>query len=111
MKSHLRLVGELLTALPSNARRFIVGYSVSLAALAVLDAMSLALLAVVISPLATGGSVVLPVLGAVEGIGLIWLLGVVCMLVLTKGFLSVVLLWFATRRFASFELAMGIRLF
>lgn len=111
MKSHLRLVGELLTALPSNARRFIIGYSVSLAALAVLDAMSLALLAVVISPLATGGSVILPVLGAVEGIGLIWLLGVVCLLVLTKGFLSVLLLWFATRRFATFELAMGIRLF
>src|SRR5690554_4569387 len=85
MKQFLSLSGELLASLPANARRFIIGYSVALALLATLDAASLGLLAIVVTPLATGTPVTLPLLGVVEGAGIFWLIGVVCFLVLIKG--------------------------
>src|SRR5690554_6575801 len=111
MKAFLALFRDLLSVLPPNARRFIIGYSIALALLAILDAISLGLLAVVITPLVAGTAISLPLIGTIEGVGLFALIGVVCVLVLAKGFLSVLLLWFATRRFALFELTMGSRLF
>lgn len=111
MKQFLSLAGELLASLPPNARRFIIGYSVALALLAALDAASLGLLAVIITPLTTNTPVDLPLIGEVEGTGIFWLIGVVCLLILLKGALSVLFLWIATRRFAKFELAIGSRLF
>lgn len=111
MKAFLALFRDLLSVLPPNARRFIVGYSCALALLAIFDAISLGLLAVVITPLVSGTAISLPLIGDVEGVGLFVIIGVVCGLVLLKGVLSVLLLWFATRRFATFELTMGSRLF
>src|SRR5690554_4660803 len=111
MKAYPALFADLLSVLPRNARRFIIGYAVSLATLAILDAISLGLLAVVISPLASGSSISLPLFGEVEGVGLLGLVGLICVLTLGKGFLSVLLLWFATRRFAVYELEIGSKLF
>lgn len=111
MKAFLDLYRELLQILPGNARRFVVGYAVVLSALAVLDAASLGLLAVVINPLVSGAAVNLPIVGPVEGIGVVVIIGVVCVLVLAKGVLSSLMLWIATRRFAVYELELGSRLF
>jgi len=111
MRAFVTLFRDLLGVLPPRASRFIVGYAVALAALAVLDAVSLALLALVISPLVSDSAVTIPVIGPVEGVGLVLVIGIVCVLVLAKGFCSVLLLWIATRRFATFELAIGARLF
>lgn len=111
MKEPLRTLRELLTVLPADARRFLIGYTVSLALLAFLDAMSLALLAVVISPLVSNEPLHLPLVGDVEGVGLFVVLGVVCLLVVLKGVFAVMLLWYATRKFAKYELAIGSRLF
>ncbi len=111
MKPFLSLVGDLLASLPSNARRFIIGYSIALALLASLDAASLGLLAITVTPLATGAPVNLPFIGEVEGAGIFGIIAAVCFLVLIKGVLSVAFLWIATRRFAQYELAMGSRLF
>lgn len=111
MKNFRAVYTDLLSILPPNARRFVIGYAIALSVLAVLDAVSLGLLAVVVSPLASNGAATLPIIGKVDGVGLLVLIGVVCALVLVKGFLSVLLLWFATRRFAVFELELGSRLF
>ena len=111
MKAFLALFRDLLSVLPPHARRFIVGYSIAQALLAIFDAVSLGLLAIVISPLVSNSAVSLPLVGQVEGVGLVVIIGVVCLLVLTKGLLSVLLLWYATRQFARFELTMGARLF
>lgn len=111
MKSFRDLYRDLMGILPASARRFVIGYAVALSILAVLDAASLGLLAIVVSPLVSGGAATVPLIGKVEGVGLIILIGVVCVLVLAKGFLSVLLLWIATRRFATFELELGSRLF
>ncbi|MBR22853.1 ABC transporter ATP-binding protein [Chryseoglobus sp. 28M-23] len=102
---------RILDLLPGGAKPFLLIYSITLGLLAVLDAAAVALLAVVIGPILSGGPVDLPVIGVVEEEGLVLLLGVVCGLIITKSVIAVVLLWFATRRFARYELALGGRLF
>ncbi|MBX9472728.1 MAG: ABC transporter ATP-binding protein/permease [Chryseoglobus sp.] len=86
-------------------------YSIALGILALLDALALALLAVIISPIVTGAELVLPIIGEVDQVGVIGLLGVVCALIVGKSIAAAVLLWFATRRFARYELELGSRLF
>jgi len=71
MKAFSSLFRDLLSVLPPNARRFIIGYSVSLALLAIFDAISLGLLAVIVSPLVSNTAVSIPLIGKVEGVGLV----------------------------------------
>ena len=111
MKSIWQLYQKLLKALPSEARRFLIGYSASLGMLSILDAAALALLAITIGPIVNGTDLSLPILGEVTGAGLIALLGAVCLLIVLKGLVAVALLWRATRRFAGYELELGARLF
>jgi ABC-type multidrug transport system fused ATPase/permease subunit len=102
---------RVLDALPPGAKPFLTIYSITLGMLSILDAAAVALLAIVIGPVLSGGPVDLPVIGTVSEQGLIVLLGVVCGLIISKSLIAVVLLWFATRRFARYELALGGRLF
>jgi ABC-type bacteriocin/lantibiotic exporter with double-glycine peptidase domain len=102
---------EVLSILPSSARRFLIFYMVALAALSLLDAGALGLLAAVTAPILAGGSLVLPLIGTVSDTGLLVMLGLVCVLVVLKSVLAITLLWSATRRFARYELAIGARLF
>lgn len=111
MKAVWRLFRDVLTILPPTAQRFLIGYSVALGLLSILDAAALALLAVVIGPILSGTNLTLPLIGLVEGVGLILLLAAVCLLIIAKGAIAVALLWGATRRFAKYELAIGSRLF
>ena len=110
MKAAYASYRQVVALLPLKARRFLRFYSVSLGLLAILDAAALGLLAVVITPLVAQTSVVLPVVGAVEGAGLFVLLGLVCALIILKGVLALTLIWAATRRFAQYELLMGDQL-
>ena len=111
MKSAIALVNEVLSILPASARRYLIVYSVLLGLLSILDALALGLLALVISPVLSGTTLTLPVLGEVGETGLLLLLGLVCMMIVAKGVLAVALLWGATRRFAKYELEIGSRLF
>jgi ATP-binding cassette subfamily C protein len=79
--------------------------------LSFLDGAALALLALAISPLATGGAVSLPVVGEIDSGGVIALIAVICGLIITKSVLAVLLLWRTTRTFSKFELELGARLF
>ncbi|MBX3089354.1 MAG: ABC transporter ATP-binding protein [Cryobacterium sp.] len=101
----------VLALLPGRARTFIIAYSISLGALAILDAASLGILAVIITPLVSGSPIELPLLGQVDIVGLLILLGVVCGLMILKGLLSVMLIWIASRKFAKYEVEVGNSLF
>jgi ABC-type multidrug transport system fused ATPase/permease subunit len=111
MKTVWPLFKEVLSVLPTGARRFLIVYSVLLGLLSMLDAFALALLALVMTPIISNTDLVLPIIGKVEDSGLIILLGVVCALIILKGMLALSFLWAATRRFARYELAIGMRLF
>lgn len=111
MRPAWTLFRDILGVLPASARRFLLGYSVALGLLSILDAAALALLAIVITPIMTNSVLTLPVIGDVSGGGLITLLGVVCLLIISKGVIALSLVWRATRTFARYELEIGSRLF
>ncbi len=110
MRSAIAVYRQLLGLLPPAARRFLLSYAIALGMLSILDAISLALLAVIITPLVANTPVVLPMLGRVESFGLLAMLGLVCLLIILKGVLSLGLTWVATRRFATYELQIGNQL-
>jgi ATP-binding cassette, subfamily B, bacterial PglK len=111
MKSLFRLYREVLGVLPKGARRFLISYMIGLAALALLDGLALGLLAAVTSPVLSGGTLTLPVIGDVNEVGQIIMLALVCVLIVLKAVGAVLLMWGATRRFANYEFEIGRRLF
>jgi ABC-type multidrug transport system fused ATPase/permease subunit len=102
---------QLLPLLPSRARRFLWFYVIASSALAGLDVAALMLLAVSLTGMVQNQPVSLPLVGRVETDGYIWILLVVCGLIIVKSVIAVALQWAATRRFASYELEIGDRLF
>ncbi|MCU1417976.1 MAG: ABC-type bacteriocin/lantibiotic exporter with N-terminal double-glycine peptidase domain [Schumannella sp.] len=111
MKGLIPLFREVLSVLPREASRFLIIYMIALAALSFLDAGALALLAAATTPVLTGTTLTLPLIGEVSQTGLLVMLGLVCLLVVAKSVLAITLLWGATRRFANYELTIGGRLF
>lgn len=111
MREMLDVYRSVTAMLPPSARRFLVWYAVALSALAVLDAASLSLLALVTAPIVTGSPARLPLVGEVEGIGLIIALGFACLLVIVKSVAAVWLLWSATRKMANYDQGLSVRLF
>lgn len=110
VKSVVRSLRSILAVLPVAARRFLALYSVSLGLLSILDAAALGLLAMIITPLVSNTTANLPLLGEVGSVGLLILLGIVCLLIIVKGALTLLLTWVATRRFAVYELEIGNQL-
>lgn len=102
---------DVLPLLPAKARRFLIAYSITISSLAVLDVAALGLLALTLASMVGDDPINLPVLGVLPESGLIWVLATISALIVLKGVLSVVLQWVATRRFASYELEIGDRLF
>ncbi|RZT58053.1 ATP-binding cassette subfamily C protein [Microcella alkaliphila] len=102
---------RIMPLLPDRARAFLITYTVITSGLAVLDIGALALLALSLTSMVAGEPVTLPLVGEVPPSGYVWILLVVSGLIILKSFLSIVLQWRATRRFAAFELEIGDRLF
>lgn len=102
---------SLLPLLPAGARRYFLGYMVATTAITALDAVAMALLAIIIGPAITGSSIKLPVIGevSIEWAPLVALIALGS--IILKSVLAVVLHWFATRRFARYEQEIGDRLF
>lgn len=111
MKANWALYKEVLGVLPSSAGRFLTVYATVMGALALMDGLALGMLAVIISPLVSDRAVVLPIFGRLDGAQILIPLGLVCLLILLKGVLALTLQWFATRRFARYELELGVRVF
>lgn len=111
MKSVYSLYREVLAALPREGQRFITLYSGVLASLAIFDAAALGLLALVIGPLATQSPVVLPMVGELDFNGVVLAILVICALMIMKGFLSTLVMWWGTRRIARYQVLLGDRLF
>ena len=105
-------LSSILPYLPAGARRFLKWYVVLSCALGLLDIAALGVIAVALSSMASGSTTIdLPVVGSVEQSSFVWVILFACLLIVTKSGLSVLLQWFATRRFAAFELEIGDRLF
>lgn len=111
MRELVALYRTVLSVLPREARSFLLIFAIALGVLSLLDGGALALLAILVGPIVSGGEVELPLIGSVSGTGLIMPLMVVCFLIVLKSSLALLLQWFATRRFSRFELDLGSRIF
>lgn len=111
MKLIFRTLKDLLPLLPSGARRFFVVYIVATSFITLLDVAAMALLAVLIAPIVNSTPIDIPILGRLGLSEAPILVLVACGLIILKSALSVFLQWIATRRFATYELQIGERMF
>ncbi|MEJ6489817.1 ABC transporter ATP-binding protein [Leucobacter sp. USCH14] len=111
MKQLWRTLVELFDVLPKGAKPFYIGYSILTGALAILDTLALALIVAVVTPVASGEPISLPIIGTIPTEATVWIVLVICVLFLLKSVLAIILHWFATRRFAKYELEVGGALF
>lgn len=102
---------ELLPLLPVSARRFIRFFAVASAALSLLDTASLAVLTLVLTQVLSGGSMSLPVIGALPPGWSLPLVLVAAGLMVFKAVLNILLQRWGTRKFAQFEQIIGAQLF
>lgn len=111
MKSIWRTLVELFDVLPKGAKPFYVWYAIVTGALAILDTVALGLIVVVVTPLATGEPMAIPLIGEIPSSATAWVVILICGLFILKGVLALMLHWWATRRFARYEVEVGDRLF
>lgn len=111
MKTAWRLLRELFPYLPPAAKNYIKFYIILACLLSVLDVVALMLLALSLSSMMQGDPVDIPIIGTIQPEHYVWLLLGVSLLVLLKAFLSLLQNWLATRRFAEYELTVGLHLF
>lgn len=110
MRYVISLYRDVVNVFPAGGRRFLNLYSWLLASLAIFDAAALGLLAVVIGPIAAGQPTVIPFIGELDSMGVVWAIFLICALMVTKGLAAVIVTWWATRRIPRFEVAIGDRL-
>ncbi|KRE50361.1 ABC transporter ATP-binding protein [Arthrobacter sp. Soil736] len=112
MKALWTTFKNVVSILPPQSVGFLKLYSVLLGVLSLFDAFAMGLLALVLTPMINGAGWKVPFLGVeISGAGLFVVVGIICLIIVLKGVFAVILQWFATRRFAQYELAMGDRLF
>ena len=111
MKNLVGTLVQLFRFLPEGAGRYYVWYSIATGLLAILDTAALGLIVLIITPLASGQPIKLPFFGEVPESATVWIVALVCVLFILKGVFAVTLHWFATRRFARYELEVGDALF
>jgi len=111
MKVVFATLRRLLPWLPADARGYLWRYVIISCLLAVLDIGAIMLLAVSLAPMISGTEIHLPIIGTVGPDLFVWVLGAVAILILARSALALAQQWFATRRFANFELEIGRQLF
>ncbi len=108
MKTIHETYRELVALLPAASRRFLRLFMSASVLLSTLDALALGALALVVGPLASGGTLTVPATDiTLAGTQLVLVLVGVCALIVLKGALSVFTYYAATRRFANFEREIG----
>jgi ABC-type multidrug transport system fused ATPase/permease subunit len=111
LKELFSLLQRVLAIFPPGGRRFVLAYGWFLAALAILDVAALGLLAALISPIAAGQPVTLPLVGTLDTVGIVWAIVLICVLMILKGVFAVAITRWGMRRIANYEVAIGDRLF
>jgi ATP-binding cassette subfamily C protein len=97
--------------LPKGAQRYLITYASVTAALALLDVVALAVLALVMGPMVSGAPVNLPLIGEIGSDKYIYVLLFVCVLIASKSLAALIMRWIATRKFARYEMEIGDQLF
>lgn len=111
MKVIIRTWRSVVPLLPGHAQRFLYFYIVITSLLSLIDVAALGLLAVSLGAMAIGAPVHLPIIGEIPVEGYPWILLVVSLLIIVKSAIALFVQWIATRRFATYDMEVGDRLF
>ena len=111
MKQLWSSLRDFLPLLPGRARQFLVIYVIGTAALALLDVGAMSLIVLIITPVASGTRIVLPIFGSFPPSATPLLLLIACSLIIVKSSLAIAMYWVATRQFAFYEFEIGARMF
>jgi ABC-type multidrug transport system fused ATPase/permease subunit len=107
----VRTLRRLLPLLPPSAGRFLLVFGIISAVLAIVDVVALMTLAVVLAGTVTNAGAELPLIGSIPQDQVVWLILILAGVIIAKSAANVWLQWIATRRFATYELAVGQELF
>ncbi|WP_166986750.1 ABC transporter ATP-binding protein [Canibacter zhoujuaniae] len=103
---------KILTYLPAGTKRYMIVYSLVASLLSLLDVAALMALAFSVSAVLAGKPIVVPVLEWSFGSEYyLHVIATISFVILLKTVLSLLQQWFATRKFAAFEMSLGKRLF
>lgn len=102
---------QLFPLLPRGAKRTLIVYAIISIFVALLDFVSLGILALVFPALSGGNAMTVPLLGELHNDWLIPLLVIALMLIVVKSLIAVIMSWIITRIFAKYELQIGQHLF
>lgn len=111
MKASFRQLQEASRHLPPGARSYMVMYVIVSMLLVAMDVTALMLLAFSMTAILAGSPIVIPWVGTFGQDQYLWVILVISAIILAKSAASVVQQWFATRKFAAFEMEVGKRLF
>lgn len=111
MKQSLEKLRAIVPYLPSGARRYMIIYVAVSLLLVVLDVAALMLLAFSMTAILAGDPIVIPYVGTFGADKYIWVVLAISLIILAKSAASVIQQWFATRKFAAFEMEVGKSLF
>ncbi|VEI12925.1 ABC transporter ATP-binding protein [Trueperella bialowiezensis] len=112
MKDGYNNLKRVLPYLPAGAGQYMIIYMVVASILSILDVAALMALALAATAIIAGNDIVIPVVGWRFGPeSYVWVIIVISSLILLKAVLSLIQQWFATRKFANFELELGTTLF
>lgn len=111
MKRIIENFRRLFPLLPAGAKRTLIVYATISIFVALLDFVSLGLLALVFPALSGGTSMTIPIIGELHDDWLIPLLVFALLLIVLKSLIAVFMSWVITRIFAKYELQIGRHLF
>lgn len=107
-----RTLRQLLNLLPKSARQYLIWYAILSSAITAIDAVAMAILALIIAPVVSGAQTIhLPIVGELPASLAPALAGAALLALILKSVITVVMQWFVTRRFAQHEQHIGDRLF
>ncbi|MCI5825566.1 MAG: ABC transporter ATP-binding protein/permease [Arcanobacterium sp.] len=111
MKQSLEKLRAIVPYLPTGAKRYMIVYIAVSIVLVLVDVASLMLLAFSMTAILAGKPIMIPLVGAFGREHYLAVMLVISLLILAKSGASVAQQWFATRKFATFEMEIGRRLF
>ncbi|WP_182173207.1 ABC transporter ATP-binding protein [Flaviflexus equikiangi] len=112
MKDGYKNLMRAMPFLPDGASRYMVVYIIVASLLSIMDIAALMALAFSMTSILSSQDIVIPVVGWRFGQDqYVWVILAISAVILLKAVLSLVQQWFATRRFADFEMDLGRTLF
>lgn len=111
MKDGWKHLRQIIPYLPNGAKQYMYTYMFVSSLLAMLDIVALMALAFSVTSILSGAPINVPLVGSFGPDKYVWVVLAISAVILVRSILALIQQWFAARKFADFEMALGRRLF